>query len=324
MKFAVRTLSLLGLLLLPGCGSQVQNTFKIQADLRQAQYYAQLSRTAPARLWADRAIAVDPNALSTYLSTSTDNADGSLSVAEVFDASGDEPTLRDYMKQAAAKFPDDYRPLQFLDETYGLLGDTPDQRATATTLAALLEKKIAAPGSQHDKDLTLALAQAYCDAGNFAKGVADYQAVVQAGPNDPDPLNALAYTWADANSVPNLPQALADVRQALVLLPKQSGLSEEQVALRMNEYLDTLGWVQHRMGDDKGALSSLQSAISISPRMAVERYHLGMVYEALRLPDAARAEFTHAALLAQGYAAPQQELSRLKETAAAMPLTAQR
>ena len=86
-------------------------------------------------------------------------------------------------------------------------------------------------------------------------------------------------------------------------------------------YQDTLGWVQYRMGDDKDALGNIQSAVSIYPRLAEERYHLGMVYEALHQPDAARAEFTHAALLAQGYAAPRLELSRLKETAPAPPDT---
>ena len=43
--------------------------------MKQAQYYAQLNQTAQARQWADRAIAVDPNALSTYLSTAPEDPD---------------------------------------------------------------------------------------------------------------------------------------------------------------------------------------------------------------------------------------------------------
>ena len=129
MKSAVRILPLLlSLISFPGCGSQVQNTFKVQAKLKQAEYYAQLNQTAQARLWADRAVAVDPNALSTYISTAPEDlAYGSLSIADIFEAAGDQPTLRDYMKQAAAKFPGDYRPLQTLAEIYGTLGDTGNQ-----------------------------------------------------------------------------------------------------------------------------------------------------------------------------------------------------
>ena len=324
MKSAVRTLSLLGLLLLSGCGSQMQNTFKVQANLKQAEYYAQLNQTPQARQWADRAVAVDPNALSTYLSTAAGDPDENVtSIADIFEASGDEATLRDYMKQAASKFPDDYRPLKTLDDTYGLLGDIPNQRATATALAALLEKKIATPGSQHDKDLTLVLAQAYCDASNLTKCAADYNAVLNADHNDPVALNGLAYAYAVANSTPDLPQARALAQQALVSATRARAPDEFVGAVR-----DTLGWVQYRQNDLPDALSNIQAAVNIAPRNAEERYHLGMVYEALHQPDAARAEFTHAALLAQGYAAPQQQLSLLKETSpaatgTATPLTAQ-
>ena len=312
MKLTLRALLLfLCLLLLSGCGTQVQNTLKVQANLRQAEYYAKLNQTSQARQWADRAVAVDPNTLSTYLPTSTGPSDDdTTTIAQIFEASGDESTLRDYMKQAAAKFPDDYRPLQTLSETYGLLGDVTNQKATATALATLLEKKITAPGSQHDKDLTLALAQAYCDAGNLTKGAADYNAVLNTDRNDPVALNGLAYAYAVANSGPDLPQARALAQQALASATKAGAPDEFIGAVQ-----DTLGWVQYRQGDLADAQRNIQAAVSIDPRMAEERYHLGMVYEALHQPDAARAEFTHAALLAQGYAAPQLELSRLKETA---------
>ena len=321
MKPIVPPLSVLGLFvlgLLPGCSSQVSNALKVHDNLEQAAYYAQLDQAPQARQWADRAVAVDPNALSTYLPTGGAD-EGDLSIAGVFSATGDDPTLRDYMKQAAARFPDDHRPLVYLDEAYGRLGDAADQKATATALAALLEKKIAAPGNARDEDMMLALAQAYCDAGNLAKGAADYQAVITAHPADTDALNGRAYAWAVANSAPDLPQALADIQKAIALVPKQPGLSSDQVEAKMNAYLDTLGWVQHRQGDDKDALTNIQAAIAITPRVAEERYHLGVVYEALHQPDAARAEFTHAALLSHGYAAAQQELSRLNQTAPAPP-----
>ncbi|MBV9851846.1 MAG: tetratricopeptide repeat protein [Armatimonadetes bacterium] len=316
-------LSALGLMAMTGCASQIRND-KVQANLTEALRVAQNGDTARARYWADQAIAVDPNALSTYVAT-TDQQDG-LTVASVFYAAGDLPTLRDYLKQAVAKFPNDYHAPALLSQIYGQLGDTKDQQATATALAALLEKKIVTPGAAHDKEMTLALAQAYCDAGNLAKGAADYQAVIHASPSDPDAYNGLAYAWAVADSKPDLPQARAYAQRAMMLAPK-AGWPPEQLQEKMSGYQDTLGWVQYRQGDYQDALDNLQAAVNADPREAEERYHLGMVYEALNQPDAARAEFTHAALLSQGYQAPRIELARLKAPAPAKPApteTAQR
>ena len=325
MKSAVRAasllaLSVLSLALLPGCGSEIQ-TDKVQKNLTEAQYYAQLNQTTQARQWADRAIAVNPNALSTYVATTSDASGGdqSLTIAQVFEGAGDDPTLVSYMQQAAQKHPDAYQPLQTLEDAQGRLGDLAGQRATATKLAALLEKKTVAPGA-HDKTLMLALAQAYCDAGNLTKGAADYQAVINTSPHDPVPENGLAYSYAVADSVPDLSQARALAQQALA-----DAISAKEPEEYIGAVQDTLGWVQYRQGDLADALSNIQAAVNIDPRQAEERYHLGMVYKALHKPDAARAEFTHAALLSQGYKAPQVELSRLKTPAKPAPTeTAQR
>ena len=317
-------LSALSLTALTGCGSQVQNTLKVQTDLNEAFRQAQIGQTAQARQWADRAIAVDPSTLSTYVITDA-TQEGGLTVSGIFAETGDETTLRDYMKQAAAKFPNDYRPLVLLDQAYGMLGDIPNQKATATTLAALLEKRIVTPGSVNDEEKTLALAQAYCDAGNLTKGAADYQAVINAKPNDTEAYNDLAYAYAVADSTPNLPQALALAQRALALAAKLAPTNlrpQEQIDLEISAYRDTLGWVQYRMGDYPNALANVQAAINVIPREAGERYHLGMIYKALHQPDAARAELTHATLLAQGYADAQRELNALNPPSPTMASTA--
>ena len=317
MKSVLRPLSLLvlsafGLTLLVGCSQQEQNTIKVQANLKQALYYAQLNQTPQARQWADRAIAVDPSALSTYVPTAADDSDDdALSIAAVFAASGDDPTLVTYIQQAAKQHPDAFQPLAILDGAQGRLGDVTGQRTTATTLAALLEKKMVTPSNASDKDLQMALAQAYCDAGNLVKGAADYQSVIHTFPAEVMAAdNNLAYAYAVADSKPDLPQALQLARQAIQMAIK-ANKSEEEIGT----YQDTLGWVQYRQGIYKDAQDNIQAAVDADPRIAEERYHLGMVDEALHQPDAARAEFTHAALLSQGYKAPQIELSRLKESA---------
>lgn len=298
---------------LTGCGTNVENDFKVQTDLSQAQEQAQIGQLAQARLWSNRAIAVNPHALSTYVFVFTqDNQDGlgiaSLGPADngVFNSVGDNQDIITYMKQAMIALPQDYTPLLPLIEAYQMLGDKANQQATSTQLAARLEKRIAAPGMAHDETLMTELAQAYFDAGNPVKGAADFQAVIQAYPKDPIPYNSLAYSWAFYNIKSALPQALSDAKQSLALAT-QMKLSDDQIA----PLQDTLGWVQYRSGDAKDALSNIQAAVSGDPREPVERYHLGMVYLALGQPNAARAELTHAIQLAPGYADAQSALTSL-------------
>jgi tetratricopeptide (TPR) repeat protein len=294
-----------------GCGTQAQNSLKVQEDLDESLRHAQVdANDTQARQWADRAIAVSPQDPATYFGSLTPAPNDplpQLNVAAVFAAVGDNPALAAYMTQAVQKFPDDERGYLLLAQTQGELGQTPAQKATAATLAALLTKKLHMPGATDIESLTVSLAQAQVDSGDAAGGAATYQKAIQAYPTDPTPPNNLAYEYAVSGT--HLPEALA-LAQKAILLAQKKGVTDEEIA----GYSDTLGWVQYQQGKYPAAEQNLLQAADALPRLAEVRYHLGLVYIAEDKMDAARAELGHAVLLSQGYAAAKQALGSLPKS----------
>lgn len=310
----VRLCLLLALLLcLAGCGvTQQASNAKIRDDLAQAEQSATLGKTADARQWADRAIAVAPNDVSVYAPNpvgfsifSTDQPDFVHgSIAEAFLAAGDDATNVAYLSQAARKFPQSDWPLVLLVQSQQRLGDTANARANAKTLAGLLEARLARPGVYPSAALLDELAQAYFDSGDTGKGAATFQRVIATYPFNPqtnDARNSLAYNYALVNDTAHLPEALALSLKALKAaqdMAQGGKLSDDAVAAVQ----DTVGWVQYRLGDYPAARLNLQQAMNDSPRSAENRYHLGMTYLKLGQTEAARAELSRAVLLSAGYA----------------------
>lgn len=300
--------------LIAGCGTQAQNALKVQEDLSEAQRLVQTKPTdTEARQWADRAIAVAPQDPATYFgsdaaTTSGGNALSLLSIDAVFTDAGDIPAVAAYMTQATQKFPSDERGFQRLAQAQGTLGQTAAEKATSAQLVALLNKKIHTPGATNLDSLTVALAQAYFDAGDVVDGTATYKKAIQAYPTLPLPANNLAYAYAVRST--NLPEALALAHQAITLAQKRNA-PDTEIAL----YQDTLGWVQYQQGDYAGAEQNLLQAADAMPREAEVRYHLGLVYAAQGNTEAAQSELHHAILLAQNYAAAQQALDTLPKSA---------
>ncbi|MGI4789102.1 MAG: hypothetical protein ACRYFS_09655 [Janthinobacterium lividum] len=313
------------LLLLPlalmgsGCGTQAQNAYKVQQDLSEALRHAQVdTNDTQARQWADRAIAIAPHDAATYFDSSAPNPNDPMpqrSVLSVFGDVGDNPAVADYMTQAVQKFPTDQRGYQLLAQAQGEIGQTAAQKATAAQLVAVLNKKLQTPGATDIENLTVALAQAYFDAGDTVNGAATYKKAIQAYPTEPDPLNGLAYAYAVSGT--HLPEALALATQAVALAPKKSSATDEQIAEDTADCQDTLGWVQYHLGHYPEAEQNLLQAVNTLPRLAEVRYHLGLVYIAEGNTDAARSELGHAVLLTQNYAAAQQALNGLPKAVAA-------
>jgi len=302
--------------LLAGCGKSL-TTAKVQDTLAEALRRAQVDPDDKgARRYVDSAIALAPNDPATYFGD-PGGAVPEIGVAAVFEAVGDDPALIDYMTQAVQKFPDDYRGGQLLVDALGRQGRTAEKRAAAANLVALLTKKLQAPGVANIPTLTASLARAYFDAGDAANGAAQYKKVISAYPalssypNDLGPYNGLAYGYAEANT--HLPEALGLAQKALALVQQSSSNTKDE---EIPAVQDTLGWVQHRMGDDKNAEQNLLEAVGTDPREPELRFHLGTVYAAEGKTDAARAEFGHAVLLCPGYAAAQQALDGLPKPSA--------
>ena len=86
--------------------------------------------------------------------------------------------------------------------------------------------------------------------------------ILRKNPNDANSLNALGYSYADRNI--KLPEALALITKAHQLSPKDSFI------------LDSLGWVNFRLGKNEIALEQLQQAFRMKPEADIAA-HTGEV-----------------------------------------------
>lgn len=93
--------------------------------------------------------------------------------------------------------------------------------------------------------------------------------ILLSNPNDANTLNALGYSLADRNI--NLPEAFKLITKAHQLSPKDGFI------------LDSLGWVNFRMGNPTLALEQLQRAYNIKPEADIAA-HIGEVLWVMNRP----------------------------------------
>ena len=93
--------------------------------------------------------------------------------------------------------------------------------------------------------------------------------ILRRNPNDVNSLNALGYSLADRNQ--NLPEAFKLISKAHQLSPKDAFI------------LDSLGWVNFRLGNNSAALQDLQQAFNIQPEADIAA-HLGEVLWVMNRP----------------------------------------
>ncbi len=99
-------------------------------------------------------------------------------------------------------------------------------------------------------------------------------------PDDPDLMNELAYSWAEAGT--HLPEALALSHRAGALEPDNGPI------------MDTCGWVYYQMGQVKDSLPYLQRAAVMTDNDPVVLQHVGDAYLKLGLRREAIATWTRA------------------------------
>jgi tetratricopeptide (TPR) repeat protein len=123
------------------------------------------------------------------------------------------------------------------------------------------------------------LSVVYVNMGNFIKGEAELEILLQRNPDDATPNNDLGYLYAEQGK--NLERAEEMIQKALREEPNNAA------------YLDSMGWVLFKQGKYKESLVSMRRA---AERVIVERgepdntilEHLGDVY--FQLQDVAKAE----------------------------------
>ena len=109
--------------------------------------------------------------------------------------------------------------------------------------------------------------------GRVDEAVADLRALLAKSPDDPDALNALGYTLADRTD--KYDEALRFITRALEQKPDESAI------------IDSMGWVQYRLGNKDKALEHLRRAWAMQPDAEVGA-HLGEVLWVTGEEEAAR------------------------------------
>ena len=111
------------------------------------------------------------------------------------------------------------------------------------------------------------------DLDHVEAAVRDLRRILELKPDDADAMNALGYTLADRT--PDKSEALALIQKALVLKPGEPAI------------MDSLGWVQYRLGDLDAAIMQLRVAYQRQPDAEIAA-HLGEVLWVKGQKDEAR------------------------------------
>jgi uncharacterized protein (TIGR03790 family) len=111
------------------------------------------------------------------------------------------------------------------------------------------------------------LATLYEHAADYAAAVARYRTIIELQPNSAAALNNLAYTLAVHQHRP---------AEGLPFAKKAASLAPENPSI-----LDTLGWIEHLLGNHQTAAKILAQAVRLDPTIAVLRLHSAIVYDTL-------------------------------------------
>jgi cellulose synthase operon protein C len=116
------------------------------------------------------------------------------------------------------------------------------------------------------EELHMLAASAYSEQGQLDRAIMVYEATLRLNPR-----NLLA-----AN---NLAVLLVDHKGDPASLQKAFGLSREfEKEAPHPLFIDTLGWVRLKMGQQEDAIRLLKDAVAKSPDMSVLNYHLGIAF----------------------------------------------
>jgi outer membrane biogenesis lipoprotein LolB/Flp pilus assembly protein TadD len=134
-------------------------------------------------------------------------------------------------------------------------------------------------------------------AGEFEVMEKTLRVILKKDPNDVNSLNALGYSLADRNI--KLPEAYDLILKAHKLSPNDAFI------------LDSLGWVNFRLGNTALALTQLQDALRMKPEADIAA-HLGEVLWVLNRPAEAESAWRQGELIDANNPTLKETLKRLK------------
>lgn len=126
------------------------------------------------------------------------------------------------------------------------------------------------------------LANIFDEAGEPDKAIARYRSALAVMPTHAPALNNLAYALATHHKDTSLQEALTLARKANALAPNNPSI------------LDTLAWVMHIAGDDRGAVAPSDTATKLAPNDATVILHAAVIEAGAGSLDSARRRLARA------------------------------
>jgi tetratricopeptide (TPR) repeat protein len=161
-----------------------------------------------------------------------------IAITRVLLASGIPDVARQFMDKVVAGDPDDAAQLRAAEaQLFSERGDT-------RTARAILDAALSA--APDDEDLLYARALLVESTGDLSAAERDLQRIIKQSPANAAALNALGYTLLEHST--RYQEALGYIRQALELMPDDPAI------------IDSMGWVQYRLGNTMLALKYLRQA----------------------------------------------------------------
>ena len=177
-----------------------------------------------------------------------------LRTANAIAKQGKLDAARDYLHKTAAEFPG--QEVQFTVAEAQLLRDADRNNDAFQVLADALKAEPEQPELLYDSALTAEKLKRYDVLER------DLRKLIEVKPDHAHAYNALGYSFAERNT--RLPEARKLIEKAIELAPEDYFI------------VDSLGWVQYREGDLKGAAQTLKRAYDGRPDAAIGA-HLGEV-----------------------------------------------
>ena len=205
-----------------------------------------------------------PEALKWYAQVGSDDDHwfvAQMRTAILFNDSGKADDALSLLHELQARAGDDDKQL---GETFMLEAELLNRRKRGDDAVAVYDRGLQA--LPDDTRLIYARALLNDDLNHVDAAVRDLRRVLELKPDDADAMNALGYTLADRTDQKT--EALALIEKALKLKPGEPAI------------IDSLGWVQYRLGNLPAAVQELRNAYAKQPDPEIAA-HLGEVLWAL-------------------------------------------
>jgi len=148
----------------------------------------------------------------------------------------------------------------------------------------------------------------YVNMGDYAKGEAELESLLERNPDETGVNNDLGYLYAEQGK--NLEKAEVMIRKAVQAEPERAA------------YLDSLGWVLFKRGKVREAVEPLEKAVKLSESESgtdsTIYEHLGDVYFQLQETNKAKASWTSAEKAAAKSTPPDKRLSEIRKKLASL------